>query len=429
VLCVQLGAGFSAGTEMEVIMKNTNQLRALMVGCVILLIASCVFAQDWPQWRGPNRDGKVSGFTAPQEWPKEFTQEWKVTVGAGDATPALVGNKLYVFTRQGEDEVILCLNAHSGKELWKSKYAAQAVTGAAARHPGPRSSPAVADGKVVTIGVGGVLSCLDAATGKVVWRKDPFPKVVPRFFTSMSPIIVDGMVIAHLGGQGNGAIIAYDLATGNEKWRWSGEGPEYASPALLTVGGTKQIVTLAEKSIVGIGVADGKLLWQLPFAPSGRAYNAATPIVDGQTVIYTGAGRGAKAVRIEKQGDGFAAKELWSNPELAPQFNTPVLKDGLLFGLTDRSNLYCINAQTGQTAWIDASPRGSRGFAAIISAGSCLVVLANDSELIVYKPSGKEYSEITRYKVAETPTYAHPVISGNRVFVKDQESVTLWTIE
>ncbi len=426
---MQHGVGFEAGIEMEVIMKNTNLSRALMVVCVLLVSASVVFAQDWPQWRGSNRDGKTSGFTAPQEWPKELTQKWKTTVGSGNATPALVGEKLYVFTRQGGDEVTLCLNTGDGTELWQNKYAAQAVTGAASRHPGPRSSPTVADGKVVTLGVGGVLSCLNAATGKLVWRKDPFPKVVPRFFTSMSPIVVDGIAIAHLGGQGNGAIIAYDLATGDEKWRWAGEGPDYGSPALLTAAGTKQIVTPTEKSIVGISVADGKLLWQLPFAPPRRAYNAATPIVDGQTVIYTGAGRGAKAVRIEKQGDGFAAKELWSNPDLAPQFNTPVLRDGLLFGLTDRSNLYCINAQTGQTAWTDASPRGSRGFGAIVSAGSCLVVLANDSELIVYKPSDKEYSEITRYKVAETPTYAHPIISGNRVFVKDQESVAMWMLK
>ena len=400
-----------------------------MVVCVLLVSASVVFAQDWPQWRGSNRDGKVTGFKAPQQWPKELKLRWKTPVGTGDATPALVGDKLYVFTRQGVEEVTTCLEVERGEDQWMSKYVAQAVTGAASRHPGPRSSPTVADGKVVTIGVGGVLSCLNAATGKLVWRKDPFPKVVPRFFTSFSPIIVDGMVIAHLGGQGNGAIIAYDLATGSEKWRWGEEGPDYGSPALLTAAGTRQIVTLTEKSIVGVSVADGKLLWQLPFAPPRRAYNAATPIVDGQTVIYTGAGRGAKAVRIEKQGDGFAAKELWSNPELAPQFNTPVLRDGLLFGLSNRGNLYCINAQTGQTAWTDASPRGSRGFAAIVSAGSCLVVLANDSELIIYKPSDKEYSEITRYKVADTPTYAHPIISGNRVFVKDQELVAMWMLK
>jgi outer membrane protein assembly factor BamB len=346
-------------------------------------------------------------------------------VGWGNATPALVGGKLYVFARQGDDEVTLCLDASSGKELWKDKYAAQAVIGPPSRHPGPRSSPAVANGKVVTLGVGGVLSCLDAANGKVVWRKDPFPKVVPRFFTATSPIIVDGKAVAHLGGRRNGAIIAFDLATGDQKWKWADEGPQYASPALLTVAGTKQIVTLTEKSVVGIGAADGKLLWQIPFVPGRRAYNSATPIVDGQTVIYTGRGRGTKAVKIEKQGDGFAVKELWSNTELATQFNTPVLKDGLLFGVSDRGNLFCINARTGKTAWTDATPRGRGGFGAVLDAGSCLLALPSNSELIAFKPDDKAYAELARIKVADTPTYAHPVIAGNRVFVKDQETLTL----
>jgi outer membrane protein assembly factor BamB len=349
-------------------------------------------------------------------------------VGSGDGTPALVGDKLYVFARQGEDEVTLCLNAGDGKELWRDKYAAQAVTGAASRHPGPRSSPAVAEGKVVTLGVGGVFSCLDAATGKVVWRKDPFPKVVPTFFTAMSPMIVDAVAIAHLGAKGNGAIIAYDLASGDERWRWGAEGPEYASPVLLTVAGTKQVVTLTEKSIVGVGLSDGKLLWQLPFTPARRAYNAATPIVIGQTVIYTGAGRGTKAVKIEKQGDGFAAKELWSNPEVAPQYNTPVIKDGLLFGLSDRGNFFCINAESGQTAWIDTTEHG-RGFAAIIDAGSCLVALPSTSELIAFKPADGQYEELAVIKVSDTPTYAHPVIAGSRIFVKDEDAVTLWSVE
>jgi len=410
-------------------MKKTNLSMSVIVGCMILMITGWAFTQDWPQWRGPNRDGKVSGFTAPQEWPKELTQKWKTTVGLGDSTPALVGNKIYVFARQGEEEVTLCLDAGSGKELWKDKYKAQAVTGPPSRHPGPRSSPAVADGKVVTIGVGGVLSCLDATTGKLVWRKDPFPKIVPQFFTAMSPIIVDRMVIVHLGGKGNGAVISYDLTTGDQKWQWAGEGPEYASPALLTVEGTKQIVTLAEKSVVGIGLADGKLLWQLPFAPERRAYNAATPIVDGQTVIYTGAGRGIKAVKIEKQADEFVAKELWSNPEVAPQFNTPVLKDGLLFGLSNRGNLFCVNSRTGQTAWIDPTQRDRGGFTSIVDTGSVLMALPSNSELIAFKPNDKEYTELARIKVSDTPIYAHPVISGNRIFIKDQETVTMWTID
>ena len=409
-------------------MRGANRLRAVVTSCVILIGTSQAFAQDWPQWRGANRDGKVTGFTAPQAWPKALTQKWRTTVGSGDATPALVGDKLYVFARQGADEVTLCLNAKSGKELWRNKYAAQAVTGPARRHPGPRSSPAVAHGKVVTLGVGGVLSCLDATTGELTWRKDPFPKVVPRFFTGTSPVIVDGMAIAHLGGAGKGAIIAFDLATGDEKWRWAGEGPAYASPALLTVEGTKQLVTLTEKSVVGVGVADGKLLWRIPFAPQGRAYNAATPIVDGQTVIYTGAGRGTKAIKIEKKADGFVAEELWSNAGVAVQFNSPVLKDGLLFGFSNRNHLFCINAKSGKLAWTDTQ-RGRGGFAAVLDAGSVMLALPSNSQLIAFKPSDKGYAELARIKVADTPTYAYPVVAGASVFVKDKDALTMWAFE
>jgi outer membrane protein assembly factor BamB len=197
---------------------------------------------------------------------------------------------------------------------------------------------------------------------------------------------------------------------------------------MLTVGGTKQIASPTEKSIVGISVADGKLLWKFPFPPARRAYNAATPIVRKQTIFITGVGRGTKALKIEKQGDGFAAKELWSNPDLATQYNTPVLKLGLLFGLSNRNNLFCIDAKNGKTVWTDATARGSRGFGAIVDAGSYLLLLTNDSELVIYKPDST-FSEIKRYKVAETVTNAHPVIAGNRIFIKDQDTVTMYVVE
>jgi len=410
-------------------MKNTNRCRAAVAGCAVLIGASCLFAQDWPQWRGANRDGKASGFTAPEKWPAQLAQKWRTTVGTGDATPALVGDKLYVFSRQGEEEVISCLNAADGKEVWKDHYTAQTVGGPSAKqHSGPRSSPAVADGRIVTLGVGGVVSCLDTS-GKLLWRKDPFPKVVPRFFTSTSPIIVDGMAIVHVGGQGKGAIIAFALATGDEKWRWGAEGPDYGSPALMTVDGTKQIVTLTEKSLVGIAVVDGKLLWQQPFPIQGMAYNAATPIIDGQTVIYMGKGRGTKAVKVEKKGDAFAATDVWSNPDLAPQFATPVLRDGMLFGLSDKGNLYCIDAKTGKTAWTDTTARDRQGFTSIVDGGSCLLALPSSSEMVVFKPDGKQYQEVAKIKVSDTPIYAHPVLAGNRLIIKDQDTVTMLTVQ
>jgi outer membrane protein assembly factor BamB len=409
-------------------MKKFKWPICIMLGVLFLASSSAGNSQDWPQWRGPNRDGKVTGFKAPG-WPGTLNQQWKITVGTGDATPALVGNRLYAFTRQGDNEVVLCLDAGDGKEIWRHEYAAQAVTGAGARHPGPRSSPAVSDGKVFTIGVGGVLSCLDAASGKLLWRKDPFPKVVPQFFTSMSPIVVDGICIAQLGGAGNGAILGYDVNSGQEKWRRPEEGPEYASPALMTVDGITQIVTLAEKSIVGISVADGSLLWKLPFAPVSRAYNAATPIVDGQVVIYTGASRGTKAVRIDKKGNAFSASELWSNPDVSVQFNTPVLKDNMIFGSTNQGQLFCLDARTGKTLWMDETPRDRSGFTSTLDVGSAIMALPSNSQLIVYRPAGKGFDELASLKVADTPTYAHPVISGNRIFIKDQESIILWTIK
>jgi outer membrane protein assembly factor BamB len=410
-------------------MRKTNRGIRIVACFLILFGAGLVLAQDWPQWRGPNRDGKVAGFSAPATWPKQFTQAWKVNVGSGvDSTPALVGNRLYVFARQGGDEIMLCLDAATGKEVWQDRYACPAVTGpSAAVHPGPRSSPAVANGKVVTLGVTGIVSCFDAAGGKLLWRKDDYPGAYPVFYTGMSPLIIDGMAIVQIGGPANGGILAYDLNTGAPKWKWTEDGPGYGSPALMTVEGTRQIVTLTDKMITGVALADGKPLWQVPYPVSGMGYNAATPIIDGQTVYIAGQGRGTRAFRIEKQGAAFAARELWANAQLGVQFNTPVLKDGFLYGLSDRGFFFCINARTGETAWTDTVRR--RNFGAILDAGAVLLGLTQDGTLSVYQPTDKAYTEIAAVKVAETQTYAHPVLAGNRLFVRDQDSLILWNIQ
>ena len=409
-------------------MKSSNYLTLISLSLVTTWFGTTALAQDWPQWRGPNRDAKASGFEAPKTWPKEATQKWKVTVGSGDATPALVGDKLFVFSRQDDDEVLRCLEAGSGKELWQAKYAADAVKGPDAGHGGPRSCPVVANGKVVTLGVTGILSCFDASTGKLLWQKSDFKGSFPRFHTAMSPIVVDELCIAQLGKENEGAVVAYDLSNGTQKWKWDAEGPGYASPVLVTVGDTKMIVAETAKSIIGLAVKDGQLLWQEPYAPQGMAHNAATPIVDGQTVIFCGQGRGARALKIEKQGDKFAAKEVWSNPENSVQFNTPVLKNGLLFGLSQRGNFFCINAETGKTEWTD--PQGGRGgFGSIVDTGPVLLALTSKSQLIAFEPSDKQYTEVASLKVSDKQTYAYPVVSGNRLFVKDQDSVASLALE
>lgn len=447
-------------------MKNPNRSMIILAGWALAVSASCAVAQDWPQWRGPNRDAKAAEFKAPPTWPKELTQQWKVSVGEGVATPALLGDKLYVFSRQEGNEILRCLDAVTGKELWQDKYESMGASGPAASFSGPRSSPTVADGKVVTLGVRGMISCLEAATGKKLWRKEEF-KAYPRFHPASSPIVVNGLCIAQLGGSDNGALVAYDLATGDEKWKWAGDSPGYASPVLMTVGDIKLIIAETERRIVAVNAADGKLAWETPYVVQGRGYNASTPVVDSQTLIFAGSGRGTRAVKIEKTGDGFAGNELWNNAEKSVQFNSPVLKAGLVYGLTQGNELYCLSAKDGKTAWSapvskggEAPPAGGGGgqggpgeggrdgagrpggrgpgrgmggggggYGSIVDAGSVLLALTPGSELIVFQPGDKAYIELARIKVAESQTHAYPIVSGNRIFIKDKDAVTLWTIQ
>ena len=284
-----------------------NQMKLTPVAlalCATLIGAAQLHSQDWPQWRGPNRDGKATGFTVPDSWPQQLKQHWTATVGVGDSTPALVDGKLYALGREDTDEVITCLDASTGATNWEQRYPANyVVTGPPARHPGTRSSPVVADGKVCTLGVGGILSCLDAATGKVLWRKqstNDYLGAAYRFDSSMSPLVVDGKCIVHIGGKGAGSIFAFDLASGESKWKWDGEAPASSSPAVLTVNGTKQSVTFSAKSLLALDLSDGKLLWQVPF--EAKQGNNTTPVVDGQTVYYTGQGKGLFALKVEPNG-------------------------------------------------------------------------------------------------------------------------------
>lgn len=394
-----------------------------------LLVVACVVdsaAQDWPHWRGLERNGRVAGFTAPTTWPKTLTLQWRMPVGLGDATPALVGDRLYVFGRQEEQEVIGCLQAEDGREVWRHNYQAVAVTGAAEKYAGPRSSPAVAGGKVIALGVGGVLTCLDATTGRLVWRHEALTKAVPRFFTSVSPLVTDDLCIVHLGGKDEGVLFALELATGTTRWQWAGEGPAYASPVLATVQGTTQVVLQTESTITGISLAAGRRLWQAPTSPKSGYWNSATPVVDGAVVYYSGQGTGTRALRIEAADGAMTARELWHNADAGTVYNTPVLHDGSLFGLSPRGQFFCLDATTGAIRWL-ATGKVSN-FGAIVDAGDVLVALPEKSGLVFFKPSREGYAEVARYTVSATPVYAHPVIAGRRIFVRDRDSVSLWVL-
>lgn len=427
----------------------------LLTTGLLVLAAAPLAAQDWPQWRGPNRDARAA-FSPPAAWPQELTRQWQVTVGDGVATPSLLGDKLYVFSREEGAEVLRCLSAADGKELWSEKYDALGASGPAASFAGPRCSPTVADGKVVTLGVRGTLVCREAATGKQLWRKDEFPGALPRFFTSASPVVTDGLCVAQLGGPERGGVVAYDLTTGAEKWQWTGSGPGYASPALLTVGGASYLAAVTDNKVVVLALATGKPAWETPFVVQGRGYNAATPVVDGATLIYSGSGRGTTAVKFERDGEALKATELWKNPDASVMFNSLVLTKGHLYGLTAQNELFCLKAADGKTAWTaplltataeaprESGPggggpggrggRGGRGgggagYGSIVEAGPVMLALTPASHLVAFAPDAVGFKSLARIRVASSPTYAYPVVSGKRIFIKDQNSVSLYTVE
>jgi outer membrane protein assembly factor BamB len=410
-------------------MKTKLVFKFLTVtGILFSVCMANLIAQDWPQWRGPNRDAKVTGFTAPATWPAELKQEWKISVGFADATPALVNNKLYVFTRQGENEVLQCIDAATGKQIWQTAgYPAAVISGPAASHPGPRSSPTVAEGKVVTVGVSGDIACFDAASGKLVWRNEEYKGAVPKFFTGMSPLVISGICIAHLGGPDAGQFVAFELKTGKVIWKTAGEGPTYSSPALLTVDGKNQVVFQTLTKLISFNVTDGVKLWECATpAGQGRTEAAASPIIDQQKIYFTGNLNGVNAIEITKQGNDFIVNKLWTNPDFCTKYNTPVLKDGFLYGLSNQSRLFCINAKTGQTGWSDDKP--NKEFGTIIDAGSVLIALSSISKMVVLKPDGNAYSQIAAIKVSDNAVYAQPILSGNRIYIKDNESLTAYTV-
>jgi len=472
-------------------MNFATRMMGVCLGFLTLLGVSRAMAQDWPQWRGPNRDGKTTGFKVPATWPATLTKQWDVVVGNGVASPSLFGDRLYVISREGENEVVRCLDAATGNDVWKDSYPSAPATGPGSgggRFIGARSTPTVADGRVVTLGVNGLLSCYDAASGAVKWREDEFVGQVPGFFASSSPIVVDGMCIAQLGAGGGegarpgdiiGAMVAYDLATGDEKWRAANGSPAYSSPVSMNVDGMKVVVALSETNLVAINTANGKVVWQIPYT-QGR-YNAATPIVDGQTLIFAGPGSGMTAVTLAKEGDAFTESEAWRYTDSSVIFNTPVLKDGALYGISTRDEIFAVNAEhvTGWTAPVGAPAgvgrlapaaeptvfaqqpgegrgrgaarggqgrgRGRRGggrsrrpggggerpgYGSIVDVGSVMLALTPGADLVVFRPNADEYTEVARYKVSEDgDAYSHPIPSGNRIYIKDRDSVSMWTVD
>jgi outer membrane protein assembly factor BamB len=322
---------------------------------------------------------------------------------------------------------VRALDLGTGREIWRNEYAAPYKMNPAARihGPGPKSTPAIGGGRVITFGISGILSAYDLASGKLLWRVDA-PATPPEYGTAMSPLIDSDLVIAHVGGQGKGALTAFDAATGTARWRWSADGPGYASPVIADIAGTRQVVTQTQKSVVAVNAANGQLLWQLPFTTSFEQ-NSVTPVVRGDIVVYSGLDKGTTAVRVTKKGTAWAVEPVWKNDEVSMYMSSPVVSGNALYGLSHKSRgqFFAIDMTSGKTLWTTVGRQGDN--ASMVLAGALLLMSTTASELIVARANPARFDEVKRYTIAESAVWAHPAISGRAIVVKDVNKLICWS--
>lgn len=411
--------------------------RKLAFLSIVFLIGNSAFAQGWEQWRGANRDGAVKDFAAPTVWPKELKQVWKSPVGSGYSSPVISKDRVWVHSLKAEEETVSCLDLKTGKLLWNKSYPAQFTKNQYATQmgKGPFATPVLHAGKLYTLGVNAVLSCFDAMTGELKWQRDLGKPDTSKMFcgTAISPLIDGGNVIVYTGDDiRGGAMVALDAASGKENWRWSGEGPGYASPIIATFEGVRQIVTMTDKSVIGISAKDGLLLWRLDW-PDEWNENIVTPLLIQtpykNSLILSGVRKGTMAVQVIKTGGKWETKQLWHNRELTMYMNSPVLDGEHFFGMTNKrkGSLFCAEAATGKVLWSTEGREGAN--AAILHTKDLLFILNNDGGLIVAKKNPNRYEQLAKYSVADSATYAHPVIFGKQILIKDDASIALLSLD
>ena len=413
-------------------MRNLKMLFKSVVLAATILASSSLVTADWPQWRGINRDGNVKDAFVPESWPKGLKEEWKITVGLGHASPVESQGRIYVFARQGEDEVLLCLDSTTGKEIWRSSQSiSYEMHPAALGHgKGPKSTPVISKGAVYTLGISGVLSAHDARTGKLKWRREfskDYPKTSPLFGTAMSPLVDNGLLFAHVGGHDKGALTAFDAETGAVKWSNDMDGPAYSSPIIVTLAGVRQLVTFMQKDFVGVEFSTGKLLWRLP-SKTQYDENCVTAVAYKDLLIFSREEQGLAAIRLVKQGDQIVPQQVWTNKESELYLNSPVLQGNFLIGMTARQKgqFFAVDADTGTTVWQSPGRMGEN--AAILNlGGKVLLLLTNDANLIVHPVGAKSYAPLAQYTVAASPTWAHPLVLGRRILIKDETTLRSWS--
>jgi len=383
-------------------------------------------SHDWPQWRGPSRDGISSETGLLAVWPTGGpTKLWEQSTGGGFSSTIVVAGRVYCLFQDGDREAIVCWNADTGRENWRYRYPASFKNNFG---NGPRSTPTVDGNRLYAVGATGIMTCLqiDGAQPELVWTKpllEEFDAANLQWGTSFSPLVDGNLVYINPGGPGGKSLVALDKATGAVHWQSLDDAAGYSSPILTEIAGLRQIVFFTETGLVAVTPDQGKLLWRYPWKTDFGA-NIATPIVAGDYVyISSGYGKGCALVKVEKTDNGLAANLVYKNKKMKTHFSTCVLYQDHLYGFDD-TILTCLNFRTGEVAWKE------RGFdkGSVTLADGDLVILGEYGQLALAQATPAGYHEKSRFVFSTSRCWTVPVIAEGRLYVRNEEKIACYDL-
>ena len=415
--------------------KRTSCPRSLWFVSILGLLAAAtsLFAGDWPQWRGPNRNGYAADEKAPTTLPKELKPDWKISIGGGFSAPVVSANKIVYVDEDGSNEVAHVLDANTGKEIWKVTYAArfQDEWGA-----GPRATPIVDDGRVYVQACNGDFKCLNLADGKEIWKTSFEKDFGVKFLGSKanegtatrrgnngSGVIDDNRLFLPVGNTEGASLVAFDKKSGKVLWKTGNDEAAYSSLMMATLAGIRQVVAFDADALLGADAATGKILWRVPLKTNAKRH-AASPVIFDDHVAVNSHTFGVACFIITKDTGGVTAREAWINKDAKINLATPVLVDGYLYSQGPDKDYICIDAATGKTKWSQPGfGQGKKDYASTIVVGKKLLVLAEDGQLLLLEPNPEKYTELARLQVCGN-TWCFPAYADGKLYVRDTRQLS-----
>jgi outer membrane protein assembly factor BamB len=380
---------------------------------------------DWPDFRSDQRDGGLAGVATSDGWSKQPPLVWRRRVGPGWSSMIVVDGHLVTQEQRGGSEAIVCYEATSGKELWAHEDVArfeEPLAGA-----GPRATPTFSGGQIFALGAKGKLNCLRATTGGGVWTREPLDEAgaaVPQWGLSVSPLVVDDIVIVFAGGKKGRSLAAYRADSGEPVWAAAAGDMSYSSPQLVTLAGERQILMHDDMGLHAVGVEAGQRLWEQTTG-GGGAMPMLQPHVISQNELLVASGTGVALLKVTREGDRWPIETRWSNTSLKPDFNDFVTLGDAIYGLDD-GILCCLDLQSGRRLW--KKGRYGHGQLLLLASPARLLVISETGEVALVAASPEKHEELGRFKAIEGKTWNHPIVAHGCLFVRNGEEMACYRL-